>query len=51
MRSTAFSPPPTPASRPAHPREMVYGFCGSTGAGLALTGAAEPPTSLHMALL
>ena len=36
---------------PACPRETVFGLCGCTGAGLALTGAAEPPASLCMALL
>ena len=36
---------------PTCPRETVFGFCGCTGAGLALTGAAEPPASLRMALL
>ena len=36
---------------PACPRETVFGLCGCTGAGLALTGAAEPPASLRMALL
>ena len=39
-----------PAGR-AHPPETVFGFWGCTGAGLALTGAAEPPASLRMALL
>ena len=45
---------PRHARRPAgrdRPPETVFGFCGCTGAGLALTGAAEPPASLRMALL
>ena len=45
--------PATHAGRPAVPRppETAFGFCCCTAAGLAVTGAPEPPASLPIALL